>query len=70
MPRFRVLTDLCPEILARRERRIAERIARHERGLTERLLGLIGLEPERCPICGARTEESRTERCRGACEGG
>jgi hypothetical protein len=29
MPKFRVLTDPYPEILARRERRIAERIAQH-----------------------------------------
>jgi hypothetical protein len=63
-----VSRDHSREVIARWEKKIADRIARYERRLYERAIRLFDTEPERCSICGARTEESRTERCRGVCQ--
>jgi hypothetical protein len=34
-----------------------------------RILGQVAQQQGRCDICGARTEQTRTERCRGICKG-
>jgi hypothetical protein len=59
--------DPSPDVVARHERRSAERMARRDRSLIERFIRLIGWRPERCQICGASTEWTRNQRCRGAC---
>lgn len=67
---IRVLTDPSPEVLARHEKKIADRIAQHERRLIDRFLRLLsGGTKRRCDVCGAHTEKARNERCRGTCEG-
>jgi hypothetical protein len=63
-----ILIDPGPEWLARRERKIAERIAQQDRKRIERFMRKLGLEPISCDICGASSEQHRIERCRGACE--
>jgi hypothetical protein len=63
-----VLRDPAPWLLARHERRIAEREARRDQRLIERFERKLGIE-QRCPLCNADNEQTRQERCRGACEG-
>jgi uncharacterized protein YmfQ (DUF2313 family) len=61
-----VLRDPSPAVLARHERKIAERMARAEWRMIERFERVLGIW--RCTICGAGTAQARRERCRGACE--
>jgi uncharacterized protein YmfQ (DUF2313 family) len=60
-----ILRDRAPWVIARWERKQAERLARAERRMIERFERLLGIW--RCDICGASTERARAERCRGAC---
>jgi hypothetical protein len=59
--------DPSPEILARWERKRAERLARRDQKRIERFMRLIGGEP-RCDLCGASTPQARQERCRNLCK--
>jgi len=69
-PRAPLSRDPTPAVIARWEKKIADRVARYERRLVERLTRLLSGTPRwRCDICGASTSGTRTGRCRGACEG-
>jgi hypothetical protein len=61
-----VLRDPDPWIVARHEKKIRDRITRHELRLLERFERL--LNGNRCPVCGASSKGARIERCRGVCK--
>ena len=62
-----ICRDPGPEYFAKREKKLAERMERYERKLIARFMRKLGLEP-RCEICGASSQQARSERCKGACE--
>jgi hypothetical protein len=71
MPDIRGPTSRDPALLVieRWERKIAMRLVRQDRRRMERFMRKLGLEPVRCPICGASTADGKADRCRGACHG-
>jgi hypothetical protein len=64
-----VLRDPAPDTIAAQARKAAQRLALAEERMIARLMRLLGGAPSRCSICGSTTDETRRERCRGACEG-
>ena len=56
-----VSRDPSREVIARWEKKIADRIARYERRLYERAIRSFGTEPERCSICGAQWKRCKDQ---------